>query len=72
MSGPPTETPEGLPLDFFLAEQLFSTGTGQPGEMDMDMPLLGPPDETLALEQWFPYPPLEVSPGRSGVWGAGW
>lgn len=70
MSGPPTATPEGLPLDFFLAEQLFSNGP-VPGEMDMDMPLLGPPDETLALEQWFPYPPLEVSPGRT-AWGAGW
>lgn len=59
-----TATPEGLPLDFYLAEQLFSA----PG--DADMPLLGQLDETLALDAWFPYPPLE-SHSPAG-WGAGW
>ncbi|KLT44131.1 hypothetical protein CC85DRAFT_283918 [Cutaneotrichosporon oleaginosum] len=49
-------TPEGLPLDFFLAEQLF-------GDADA---VVTQPDETLALDAWFPYPPLEYSPDGSG------
>ncbi|BEI86267.1 hypothetical protein CcaverHIS002_0605540 [Cutaneotrichosporon cavernicola] len=49
-------TPDGLPLDFFLAEQLF-------GDADA---IVAQPDDTLALDAWFPYPPLEYSPGASG------
>jgi hypothetical protein len=52
-------TPDGLPLDFFLAEQLF-------GDADA---VVAQPDETLALDAWFPYPPLEFSPGGGpGGW----
>ncbi|GMK57174.1 hypothetical protein CspeluHIS016_0400080 [Cutaneotrichosporon spelunceum] len=49
-------TPDGLPLDFFLAEQLF-------GDADA---IVAQPDGMLALDAWFPYPPLEYSPGGSG------
>jgi hypothetical protein len=60
-------TPENIALDFFYAEQLFTT-TGADGSEHLknDMPPMagtgtGTPaliDPVFSLDSWFPYPPL--------------